>query len=73
MSKYIVSNSKILAGEPVIAGTRIPVIEFLSLLKEGHAISDIHGMYPHVAEETFEAVLEELADSVSATPARYAA
>lgn len=32
MTQYILSNPNILDGEPVIAGTRIPVVELLLLL-----------------------------------------
>ena len=65
MKQFITRNPAILDGEPVIAGTRIPVVEFLLQLKEGHTIEDIHGMYPHVREETFKRVLEEVLPTVS--------
>lgn len=73
MKHVIIRNPAILDGEPVIAGTRIPVVEFLLQLKEGHTIEDIHGMYPHVPETTFQGVLEELAETISAKSAQYAA
>src|SRR5262249_2966307 len=73
MQQYIVSNPNILDGEPVIVGTRVPVVEILLLLKEGHTISEIQQMYPHVPMNTFERVLEELATTITAQPYRYAA
>jgi uncharacterized protein (DUF433 family) len=73
MKRAIVSHPHILDGEPVIVGTRIPVIEFLLLLKEGHNLGEIQRMYPHVAETTFARVLEELASTITTKPSLYAA
>jgi uncharacterized protein (DUF433 family) len=72
MQHYIVSNPNILDGEPVIVGTRVPVVEILLLLKEGNTLSDIQQMYPHVDIITFERVLEELATTITAQPQQYA-
>lgn len=73
MQHYIVSNPNILDGEPVIVGTRIPVVEILLLLKEGSTLSDIQQMYPHVEIGTFERMLEELATTITTQPQHYAA
>ena len=72
MTQYIVSNPNILDGEPVIVGTRIPIVEILLLVKEGNTLSDIQQMYPHVEIGTFERVLEELATSITSQPQHYA-
>jgi len=72
LTQYIVSNPNILDGEPVIAGTRIPVVELLLLLKEGHTLGDVQRMYPHVALPTFERVLEEVAATIAMQPQSYA-
>jgi len=72
MKQYIVSNPHILDGEPVIVGTRVPVVEILLLLKEGHTLHHIQQMYPHVQIETFERVLEELATTITTQPSHYA-
>ncbi len=63
MSKYIVSNPRILGGAAIISGTRLPVVVVLQRLKEGFTIDEIHDQYPHVSTETFAAVLEELSAS----------
>ena len=73
MKQYIVSNPSILSGEPVIIGTRIPVVEVLLLLKEGHTLAEIQQMYPHVEMHTFERVLEEIAATIATLPNQYAA
>jgi len=73
MTRYIVSYPNILDGEPVISGTRIPVVEFLLLLKEGYTLLEIQKMYPHVEPHTFERVLEEVAAGVSTRPTQYTA
>jgi uncharacterized protein (DUF433 family) len=72
MTHYIVSNPNILDGEPVIAGTRIPVVELLLLLKEGRTLSDVQRMYPHVVLTTFERVLEEVAGTITSQPQTHA-
>src|SRR5690349_23072653 len=47
--RSIASNPNILNGEPVIMGTRIPVIEVLLLLKEGYPLPEIQQMFPHIS------------------------
>lgn len=65
MKKYITSKSDIMGGAPCIAGTRIPIEIILYRLRDGYTIKDLHKMYPWVKLDTFEGVLEELADKVN--------
>ena len=64
VKKYITTNPGILSGKPVIAGTRIPIARILYLVKDGHTIAQIRDQYPHVSEETFKGVMDELAQHV---------
>src|SRR5436189_2986187 len=41
MQHYIVSNPNILDGEPVIVGTRVPVVVILQFLKEEYTFEEI--------------------------------
>lgn len=65
MSKYIVSNPKILSGKPVIAGTRIPVDQILFLLNEGYTVEAIHEYYPHVSTATISGTVNEAAQFIN--------
>lgn len=47
--KYISINAKVMSGEPVIIGTRIPVSRIIGLLGEGYTFDLIHeNFYPHI-------------------------
>ncbi len=59
MKQYVISNPDILGGMPVIAGTRIPIGQILSLLKRGFTIEAIHEEYPHVNTETLSRAIDE--------------
>ncbi len=61
MKKYIVSDSNILSGMPVIKGTRVPVARILSLLKEGYTLEEIQKQFDHISLQTLEGALEEVA------------
>lgn len=67
MKKYITTNPDILAGTPVIAGSRIPMARILFLLKEGYTIEAIHEDFPHVALSTIEGAVNELIEDLSNT------
>lgn len=51
MQEKIVVDPKILAGKPVIRGTRIPVYLILNLLGKGKTIKYILENYPELKEE----------------------
>lgn len=58
MKTRIIRNPKILAGKPIVAGTRIPVSLILNLLAHGQTIKEIINDYPDLAEEDIKAVFE---------------
>ena len=53
--RYIASDSEILGGTPIIAGTRITVYSVLGRLSDGDTIEDIAHDYPEIPHEAFEA------------------
>jgi uncharacterized protein (DUF433 family) len=53
----IVVDPNIMAGKPVIKGTRIPVDAILRRLVEGASIKDILEDYPNLKEEDIRAAL----------------
>lgn len=59
MKGYIVSDPKILAGTPVIKGTRIPISRILYLLKQGYTLENISEDYPHVDPKTISKAIDE--------------
>lgn len=48
----IVVNPKVMAGKPVIKGTRIPVEQVLRLLAQGLSFDEILKDYPHLKKMT---------------------
>ena len=58
MNKRIVIDSDILAGKPIIRGTRISVEFILELLSSGLEIEDVLREYPHLTREDVLAALE---------------
>lgn len=55
--RYIESNPEIRQGEPVVAGTRIPVRAVAERVKGGEEIDDLIEDYPRVPRKAFEAAL----------------
>lgn len=56
-TQYITINPKIMAGKPVITGTRIPVDLILKKLAENMDIKEILQEYPRLKKEAIAAVL----------------
>ncbi|MBI4016153.1 MAG: DUF433 domain-containing protein [Candidatus Aenigmarchaeota archaeon] len=54
----IISDAKILAGKPVIKGTRISVEFVMELISSGMNVEDILKEYPHLKKEDIQAALE---------------
>lgn len=54
----IVVNPQILAGKPVIKGTRIPVYLILDLIKAGKARAEILEQYPQLVEADIVAAID---------------
>ncbi len=55
--KRIVINPEIMAGKPVIKGTRIPVDLILKLLSQGMETKEILDDYPHLTMSDIKAAL----------------
>ena len=53
---YIHSDSSILAGKPVVRGTRLSVAFLLGLLAEGWTEQEILENYPQLSREALRAV-----------------
>jgi uncharacterized protein (DUF433 family) len=55
---FIVCNSKILNGKPVVRGTRISVALILQCLSSGMSKEDILRGYPTLTQEGLDAALD---------------
>ena len=64
MSKYIISDPKILGGTPIIAGTRIPAKRILYLFRDGYTIEAIHEDYPQLSKGIINKVIEVIVDNL---------
>ena len=53
----IVRDKKIMHGQPVIKGTRIPVSLVLDYLSDGYSIKDILAHFPHLTPEDINEAL----------------
>ena len=57
MVERIIVDERILAGKPIIKGTRISVEFILELLSSGMSIQEILQEYPHLKKEDILAAL----------------
>jgi uncharacterized protein (DUF433 family) len=57
--KIIVKNPKIMGGEPVFRGTRIPFKILTDYLEGGDSLDDFLEQYPSVSREDAIAAIEE--------------
>lgn len=64
VQKRIVVDPRVMAGKPVIKGTRIPVDTIVRLLAKGMNRKDILEDYPMLRKEDIDAALEYSADIV---------
>ena len=71
MKARIVRNPKILAGKPVIAGTRIPVTLILNLLAHGQTIAEIVNDYPDLTKEDIKAAVRYAEKTVERESSEY--
>lgn len=55
-------NSKVMAGKPVIKGTRIPVELILRMLSQGISAEEILEEYPHLTKVDVQAALAYAAE-----------
>lgn len=58
MKNPIVIDQDILSGEPVFAGTRVPIQALFDNLEDGMSISEFMENYPSVSNEMVVTVLE---------------
>ena len=58
MTDRIIVDPKILAGKPIIKGTRISVEFILELMSSGMTVEDILKEYPHLKRQDILAALE---------------
>ena len=59
VSKVVTQNPAILGGEPVFAGTRVPVKSLFDHLEAGDSIDDFLEGFPSVKREQVITLLEE--------------
>ena len=48
MPEIIEKNPKILGGQPVVKGTRIPIARIVALYIQGYTLSDFKKDYPYL-------------------------
>lgn len=60
--QYIVINSEIRFGKPIIAGTRITVFDVLNWLANGMTVNEIIHDFPELNEDQIKACLAYAAD-----------
>jgi uncharacterized protein (DUF433 family) len=63
--KYISIDSKIMAGKPVIKGTRIPVDLIIKKLAQKMDIDEILKDYPRLTKEAIQAALWYASEIIS--------
>jgi len=59
MAKVVLRDPKILGGEPVFAGTRVPIKSFFDHLEAGDSIEEFLEGFPSVKREQVLRLLEE--------------
>ena len=59
MAKVVVKDPKIISGEPVFRGTRVPFKALLDYLEGGDTLDQFLEQYPSVSRELAVAALEE--------------
>lgn len=64
MQKAIVKDQKILGGEPVFRGTRVPFKILIDYLEGGETLDEFLEQYPTVSRELAVAAIEEAHSSL---------
>ena len=64
LNNRIVTDLKILAGKPIIKGTRISVEFIMELLSSGMSVEEILKEYPHLKRKDVLAAIEYAARSL---------
>jgi len=72
VSSVVESSSEILGGQPVFAGTRVPVRNLIDYLEAGDSLEDFLDAFPSVTRKQAVAALEIARESLmaSARPSR---
>lgn len=60
----IVKDTRILAGKPTVAGTRIPVTLVLNLLAHGQTFDEIIKEYPSLTHKDIKAVIQYAQEAI---------
>ena len=68
MSSVVTENPEILGGEPVFAGTRVPVKSLFDHLEAGDSIKEFLEGFPSVKREQVIALLEEAREHAISAP-----
>lgn len=55
--RFIESNPEVMGGDPVIAGTRLPVRAVAKRIERGDSTEDLHEEYPDIPRKAFDAAL----------------
>lgn len=63
----IATSSAVLGGEPVFAGTRVPVKNLIDYLEAGESIDDFLEAFPSVTRDQAIAALEAARESLLAS------
>ncbi len=64
MQNVIIKNEKILGGEPVFRGTRVPFRILIDYLEGGDTLDQFLEQYPSVSRELAIAAIEEARSSL---------
>ena len=67
-AKRIATNPDILAGKPIVAGTRISVELILDCMASGWSVDKVVEAYPHITPEDVSAALAFAADVMRRKP-----
>jgi len=62
INKRLTIDPKVRFGKPIIAGTRIAVVDILNLLAAGYTVKEIPRQYPGVTEKDVLAAIEFTTD-----------
>ena len=68
MTKYITSTPGLMSGDPVIAGTRIPISRIIYLLSQGYTLQALHDDYPWVNISILKGVIDEIVELINKSP-----
>lgn len=68
MEKVIVKDPRIMGGEPVFRGTRVPFKILTDYLEGGDSLDDFLEQYPSVSREAAIAAIEEVRVRASDDP-----